>query len=68
MKERIEDVLQNRQRYDRKECMIGSLLTIDDDDYGTWCCNKCEYVWRITHGINDYVCLLDIDLDLDEVR
>ena len=48
--------------------MIGSLLTIDDDDYGTWCCNKCEYVWRITHGINDYVCLLDIDLDLDEVR
>ena len=68
MIERIEDVLQNRHRYDRKECVISSLLTIDDDDYGTWCCNKCEYVWRITDERNDYVCLLDIDLDLDEVR
>ena len=55
MIERIEEVLQNRQRYDRKECMIGSLLTIDDDDYGTWCCSKCEYVWRITDERNDYV-------------
>ena len=26
MIERIEEVLQNRQRYDRKECMIGSLF------------------------------------------
>ena len=64
MLQKLETVLE----YRLEECMIGSLLTIDDDDYGTWCCNKCEYVWRITNEGNDYVCLLDIDLDLDEVR
>ena len=68
MIERLKEIVRDIERYERKECMIDSLLTIDDDDYGTWCCNKCEYVWHITDERNDYVCLLDIDVGLDEVR
>ena len=61
MLQKLETVLE----YRLEECLIDSLIKINEDNYD---CNKCEYVWRITNEGNDYVCLLDIDLDLDEVR
>ena len=46
MIDRIEDILHNRHRYDRKECVIGSILTIDDE-----CVSFCKYFYYCNWSI-----------------
>ena len=41
MIDRIEEVLQNRQRYGRKECMIDSLVRIDEVGTCVHTCREC---------------------------
>ena len=64
MKEKLREILEERKNYMRIECLIDSLMRIDDEDIEY--CKGCYYFgWS---NEEDVIKGCDIDIDVDEAR
>lgn len=60
MEERLREILEERKNYIRTECLVDSLLRIDDEDIEY--CKGCYYnVWNKDYRVK--VCVLGIDVN-----
>lgn len=60
MEERLREILEERKNFMRAECLVNSLLRIDEEDIEY--CKECYYnVWNKDYSVK--VCVLDIDVN-----
>ena len=64
MEERLREILEERKNFMRAECLVDSLLRIDDEDIEY--CKGCYYfVWDNTE---DVIRVCDLDIAVYELR
>ena len=64
MEERLREILEERRNFVHTECLVDSLLRIDDEDIEY--CKGCNYFgWS---NEEDVIKGCDLDIDVNEVR